>query len=437
MGIEELLNFFFEKKYMFLIVFCCFIFFANCFETINFSVGKVPSVEHGRKYFESKFAHLAAKKNVTIPMYGDIYPLGIYYADIGIGTPAQTFKVAIDTGSCTLIVPDAGCSGCSQSANRFDASKSSTISKVHCDVQGCINSFCVGARQCAFSNTYETCNLQHPTRPCTISGSVYYDYFELGSLRAKSTFGAITAQTPHFQQLETVDGIIGMACSTSFEKPIPLLALAQQGSIDPVFSFCFGEKNGKRTQGQLTFGGYNPATLAGKIQWMPMPSSMFYLLPMTGFAIQGHQLPLPASAFQNDGMGGAILDSGTNILLLPDDVFRSFQTVFTKNCNSYGKDVCGIAQTLFNHKCLNVTHSQIQEFPTLELNFNSVTLTMTPETYVVFNPRFNGYCLGVMNTGPGGMLIVGDTLMWNYVTILDRGNNRAGWAPVDKSKCVP
>jgi hypothetical protein len=62
---------------------------------------------------------------------------------------------------------------------------------------------------------------------------------------------------------------------------------------------------------------------------------------------------------------------------------------------------------------------------------------MTPDTYIVYNKRFDGYCLGVLNTGVGGMLIVGDTLMWNYVVVLDRGNQKAGWAPVDKSKCVP
>lgn len=67
---------------------------------------------------------------------------------------------------------------------------------------------------------------------------------------------------------------------------------------------------------------------------MPLvPGTFFYGLPLDAMSFEGQSnLPLPASAYQNHGMGGAILDSGTNILLLPENVFAALQTAFQSVC---------------------------------------------------------------------------------------------------------
>jgi len=34
----------------------------------------------------------------NLPLGGNVYPIGIYYIEIDIGTPGRSFNVAIDTG---------------------------------------------------------------------------------------------------------------------------------------------------------------------------------------------------------------------------------------------------------------------------------------------------------------------------------------------------
>lgn len=42
-------------------------------------------------------------------MGGNIYPVGIYWVSIDLGTPAQSLLVAVDSGSSDLLVPSSTC----------------------------------------------------------------------------------------------------------------------------------------------------------------------------------------------------------------------------------------------------------------------------------------------------------------------------------------
>lgn len=360
------------------------------------------------------FAHV----NVSIPMNGDIYPLGIYYSVVAIGTPAQKFAVALDTGSDTLIVPGIKCNGCASGANRFDASASSTIKPLSCTISDCDNNCAFGGSQCTFSNSYQTCVLKHPNQVCTISGPVYEDAFALGSVHATSAFGVITYQTPGFQQLETVDGIIGLAGSYSFGRPEPIPALHRAGMIANEFAFCFAN----RTHGRFMVGGALPGTYhPGTTQWIPLSGE--YSITMSGISVGGVAVPFSSTDI--------ILDSGTNVLLLDSDTFSAVQTQFTQ-CST-----CPHVNSFFNGGCHNLTASELAAYPPLQLQFGSVTLSMPPRSYLVEHPAHNNArCLGIISTGPGGFLIIGDTTLWEFTTIFDRTNQRVGFAQVDVNGCA-
>jgi hypothetical protein len=373
---------------------------------------------HKLRAHKARNPQLFARANVSIPMNGDIYPLGIYYSVVGIGTPSQKFAVALDTGSDTLIVPGRNCNGCAQNANRFDPSLSSTIKPLSCDIGDCDNYCGFGSAQCTFSNSYQTCVLKHPNQVCTISGPVYEDDFALGSLHAKSAFGVITYQTPGFQQLETVDGIIGLAGSTSFGRPEPIPALHQAGMIANSFAFCFAN----RTHGRFMVGGAAAGTYRpGSTQWIPLSGE--YSITMTSILVGGVAVQFSSA--------DAILDSGTNVLLLDSDTFSAVQTQFTQCSN------CAHVNSFFNGGCHNLTASELAAYPPLQLQFGTATLSMPPRSYLVEHPAHNNArCLGIISTGPGGFLIIGDTTMWEYTTIFDRTNQRVGFAQVDTKGCA-
>lgn len=62
---------------------------------------------------------------------------------------------------------------------------------------------------------------------------------------------------------------------------------------------------------------------------------------------------------------------------------------------------------------------------------------MTPKDYLLLGQPgipAGERCLGVGVVG-GGLQIIGDTLMQNYLVVFDVENSRIGWAPVNTDTC--
>ena len=79
---------------------------------------------------------------------------------------------------------------------------------------------------------------------------------------------------------------------------------------------------------------------------------------------------------------------------------------------------------------------------------------MTPQTYLLDTEGDGTTCLAILDTGDsasrifslaatslcslhplGGLVIIGDTTMQNYVTMFDRDNALLGFAPVNTNTC--
>eukprot|EP00013_Stygamoeba_regulata_P015466 CAMPEP_0177669536 /NCGR_PEP_ID=MMETSP0447-20121125/23510_1 /TAXON_ID=0 /ORGANISM="Stygamoeba regulata, Strain BSH-02190019" /LENGTH=424 /DNA_ID=CAMNT_0019176443 /DNA_START=171 /DNA_END=1445 /DNA_ORIENTATION=- len=370
-------------------------------------------------------------------VFGDVFPVAIFWVYLDVGTPPVSFPVAIDSGSYTLDIPSANCDGCvTKSPNAmYDKSKSSTSTSISCDEGSCDK--CHDG-QCGFSNTYETCDLNDPTAPCTISGSYYTDAVSFAGLGPVNiTFGAIEYQTKNFDQFKNIDGVMGMGGPSGSTNVFQ--TLVDHGFVQhAIWSLCLHQ--GSTSNGTFSIGGADPRLYTGDIQWSrnTRDGDMYSMRLQSIAFVDGSDKHVVSGAGDD-----AILDSGTNVLLLPTEAFDSVHAIFKSMCNDKAlHGVCDVDQgtSLFDGKCLPFTDAQLSQFPPLRIEVEgaesgTVTLEMSPSDYLIVEAEGTNLCLGIRPTGQGGILIIGDTTMQNYLTVFDNDSHRIGWAAVNTDNC--
>jgi len=404
---------------------------------------------HEDHHLHRHFAHRrgdVATQQQNFQMGGNIYPVGIYWVAVDIGTPAQTMLAAVDSGSSDLLVPSASCTGChEQNTGSFNVSQSSTVSPISCSNRTINCHFpCTG--QCGFVNTYQTCNLTDPQQPCTVRGNLYSDVYAQGSLSAPVVFGLIETQTLNFQQFFVIDGVIGMAFSagSSWGGDPPFQRLVQEGVVDDIYAMCMKPNAG----GVLTLGGIDSTLYTGSFVYTPLKKYfnqyVLFVLDVTDIQVNSKSIGVSSVVYSQDGtMGGCVLDSGTNVILFPTPIYtpwlKVFNDYFTDSC-SKGTAPQGVCDGgLQSGTCYQYSEADRQQFPTIDFKLNDVTLSMDGPDYIVANSTATSnayYCLGVLDTGAKGNFIVGDVLMQNYYVAFDMANKRIGWAPVNEANCI-
>lgn len=344
----------------------------------------------------------------SIPAGGSVWPTGVYWSTLQIGTPPQDFPAAIDSGSGDLDISAKGCAGCiTTPPNRgYDSSASSTSQPT---------------APYTFSNTYETCDLKHPTAPCTIRGKVYNDQVSIGGLGPVSVrLGAIEKQDTNFDQFKQIDGVVGFTGGGGEDVFSSLVAA---GACDNVWAMCMHA--GARSNGTLTLGGVDARLSSGLVTYVPDAGRSFHSVTVNAFALDG-----PGSRTVVNVGRAAILDTGTNVLLLPTGMLKRL-----------GDAMCGFnaslasCDALWRNECVELTEAQVDAYPPLSLQLDGIDLDMSPRDYLLRGSPLAAsagqYCLGIRSGG--NLFIIGDTTMRNYYLVFDYARGKIGWAPVNKA----
>lgn len=214
------------------------------------------------------------------------------FSEIAIGTPPQTFKVILDTGSSNLWVPSSHCNSIACFLHsKYDASESSTYQKNGSD----------------FEIRYGSGSL---------SGFVSQDTLQLGDMKIEhQDFAEATSEPGLAFAFGRFDGILGLGYDSISVNGIvpPFYNLVNQGLIDdPVFAFYLGDSNGDGDESEVCLGGINKNHYTGNITDIPLRRKAYWEVYLDALTFGDDRLELEGT--------GAILDTGTSLLAFPSDV---------------------------------------------------------------------------------------------------------------------
>jgi len=211
-----------------------------------------------------------------------------YFIEIGIGNPAQTFKVVPDTGSSNLWVPSSHCPIWELPCDlhkKYDASKSSDYIK-----NGTVFSIQYGSGAC--------------------SGFISQDTVTVGDIKvSEQLFAEVTKEPGVAFVAAKFDGIMGLAFDTIAVTGAPpvFYNMVDQNQLDePSFAFYLNRKVGG--DGELVFGGVDPDHYTGDFTYVPLTNKTYWEFQMDSLSIG-------SDSYCSDCR--AIADSGTSLLAGP------------------------------------------------------------------------------------------------------------------------
>ncbi|KAG0267232.1 hypothetical protein BGZ95_002895, partial [Linnemannia exigua] len=228
---------------------------------------------------------------------GDI----IYSVPLGLGTPAQQFNLAIDTGSpITWVVANACTSGeCSKVSNHFNCAASST---------------------CQQSST--PFNISY-VDSSDVAGTYISEQYTLGSLSFKAAVGLVTKDNSALAP--TVDGIMGLWYYPQ-GSDVPILNVLKNSSIlaQPKIGVWLRGANTSASAdadpskelnapgGEITFGGADTNRYTGDISYVDCGGDSPWTIPVGGMTVNGQSI--------NTAGAMATLDTGTSLMLVSQTV---------------------------------------------------------------------------------------------------------------------
>ncbi|EHL00878.1 Acid protease [Glarea lozoyensis ATCC 20868] len=310
-----------------------------------------------------------------------------YFSEITIGTPPQSFKVVLDTGSSNLWVPSSECGSIACYLHtKYDSSSSSTYKKNGSD----------------FEIRYGSGSL---------SGFVSQDTMTIGDLKIKDQIFAEATEEPGLAfAFGRFDGILGLGFDTiSVNKIVPpFYSMINQGLLDePVFAFYLGDTNNGE-ESEATFGGVNEDHYTGKMTTIPLRRKAYWEVDLDAITFGDATAELENT--------GVILDTGTSLIALPSTLAELLNKEMGAKKGYNGQ---------YTVEC-----EKRDSLPDMSFNLSGYNFTITPYDYIL---EVQGSCIssfmGMDFPEPVGPLaILGDAFLRKWYSVYDLGKGTVGLA---------
>jgi saccharopepsin len=310
-----------------------------------------------------------------------------YFSSIAIGTPAQEFKVILDTGSSNLWVPSSACGSIACYLHqKYDSSASSTYHKNGSEFQ-----IRYGSGE--------------------VAGIISQDTMQIGDLKIKNQlFGEATNEPGLAFAFGRFDGILGLGYDSISVNhiPPPFYNMIDQGLLDePVFAFYLSNSD-NGDESVATFGGVDKSHYKGKITNIPLRRKAYW------------EVNLDTITFGEDSADldntGAILDTGTSLIALPSTLADLLNAKIG-------------AKKGFNGQ-YTVDCSKRDTEPDMTFTLSGYNFSITAHDYI---QEIQGSCIsafmGIDLPEPiGPLAILGDSFLRKWYSIYDLGNDSVGLA---------
>ncbi|KAH7146363.1 aspartic peptidase domain-containing protein [Dactylonectria macrodidyma] len=348
----------------------------------------------GQKYMGSARPSTAAdymfKSNVA--KTDGVHPVPVsnfmnaqYFSEITIGTPPQSFKVVLDTGSSNLWVPSQECGSIAcYLHSKYSSSDSSTYK----------------SNGSEFEIHYGSGSL---------SGFVSNDVVTIGDLEIKNQdFAEATSEPGLAFAFGRFDGILGLGYDTISVNHIvpPFYQMVNQKLLDePVFAFYLGDQEG---ESEATFGGLDKSHYEGDIEYIPLRRKAYWEVDLDAIAF-GDEVAEQENT-------GAILDTGTSLNVLPSSLadLLNKEMGAKKGYNGQYTVDCDKRETL----------------PDIVFTLAGSNYSLPATDYIL---EVSGSCISTFQgmdfpepTGP--LVILGDAFLRRYYSVYDLGKNAVGLA---------
>ncbi|KAI0968488.1 aspartic peptidase domain-containing protein [Xylaria arbuscula] len=338
---------------------------------------------HAQAVFQGANMHI--EKDHPLPISN--FMNAQYFSEISIGTPAQDFKVILDTGSSNLWVPSQSCSSIACFLHsKYDSSSSSSYK----------------SNGTEFEIRYGSGSL---------SGFVSQDLVTIGDLQIKGQdFAEATSEPGLAFAFGRFDGILGLGFDRISVNGIvpPFYQLVNQGLIDDaVFAFYLGSESGAEDS-EVVFGGVDKDHYTGKITEIPLRRKAYWEVDFDSIAFGDEVAELDNT--------GVILDTGTSLIALPTDLAELLN-----------KEIG--AKKGFNGQ-YTVDCSARDSLPDISFKLSGYDFPIGPYDYIL---EVSGSCIstfmGMDFPAPVGPLaILGDAFLRRWYSIYDLGKGTVGLA---------
>ncbi|KAF9959325.1 hypothetical protein BGZ70_008880 [Mortierella alpina] len=348
---------------------------------------RIPIVNKGPKYQPNtiaewsytlrKFGFEHAAEGMTAQAVADLalVDLGLdreYYGLIDIGTPAQTLKVMMDTGSARLLISSSKCPDCTGNTH-FDRSASSTYQP---------------------SDEIWSANFGDMSSASGVTG---HDVVKLADLTIKDQPVHLAEQmSPDFDG-DTTSVLESMMDQDLLDKGLVSFALGK-------YSF--------ETGGEALFGGIDMSKVEDghEITYTDVVNDRYWAVRIADTFVDGQ------SVFSDSSSSKAlmsVMDTGSTLLILPAAVASAIHKKIPKAIRLHER---------WYVPCKGTAR--------LEFEMGGAKFGVPYSDIARERSALRGMCHSGVQTNPGNFAIIGDVFLKNNYVVFDEENRRIGFAPL-------